>query len=76
MKDLLLDLRYALRVLWKSPAFTLVALITLMLGIGTNVVVFAILNAVLLHPLELSDPQNLYQLRLRPWTSFKLLTTS
>jgi len=76
MRDLLLDVRYALRVLWKSPAFTLVALVTLMLGIGTNVVVFGIVNAVLLHPLDVSDPQNLYQLRLKPWTSFKLLTTS
>src|SRR5438874_12747952 len=76
MKDLLLDIRYALRVLWKSPAFTLVALVTLMLGIGANVVVFGVVNAVLLHPLEVSDPQNLYQLRLKPWTSFKLLTTS
>src|SRR5258708_20464747 len=76
MKDLLMDVRYALRILWKSPAFTLVALITLMLGIGANVVVFGIVNAVLLHPLDVSDPQNLYQLRLKPWTSFKLLTTS
>src|SRR2546425_11926191 len=76
MKDLLMDVRYALRVLWKSPAFTLVALVTLMLGIGANVVVFGIVNAVLLHPLNVSDPQNLYQLRLKPWTSFKLLTTS
>jgi ABC-type antimicrobial peptide transport system permease subunit len=76
LEDLLLDIRYALRVLWKSPAFTLVALVTLMLGIGANVVVFGVLNAVLLHPLEVSDPQNLYQLRLKPWTSFRLLTTS
>jgi predicted permease len=76
MKDMLLDIRYALRVLWKSPAFTLVALVTLMLGIGANVVVFGVVNAVLLHPLDVSDPQNLYQLRFKPWTSGKALTTS
>ena len=62
-----MDVRYALRILWKSPAFTLVALVTLMLGIGANVVVFGVVNAVLLHPLDVSDPQNLYQLRLKPW---------
>src|SRR5215510_7497846 len=76
MKDLLLDIRYALRVLLKSPAFTLVALLTLMLAIGANIVVFGVVNAVLLHPLDVSDPQNLYQLRLKPWTHGKLLTTS
>jgi predicted permease len=76
LDDLVMDIRHALRVLWKSPAFALVALVTLMLGIGANVVVFGVLNAVLLRPLDVSDPQSLYQLRLKPWTSFKLVTTS
>jgi len=76
MHDLLLDVRYAMRVLWRFPAFTLVALVTLMLGIGANLVVFGVVNAVLLHPLDVSDPQNLYQLRHKEWTNGKLLTTS
>src|SRR5437763_16430571 len=76
MEDLLLDVRYALRALRQSSAFTLVAILTLMLGIGANVLVFGIVNAVLLRPLEVSEPENLYQLRLKPWTRFKLLTTS
>lgn len=76
MKDLLMDIRYALRVLWKSPAFTLVALLTLMLGIGANVIVLGVVNAILLRPLDVSDPENLYELRLKPWTHWKLLTTS
>lgn len=71
-----MDVRYALRVLWKSPAFTLVALVTLMLGIGANIAVFGIVNAVLLKPLDVSDPKNLYQLRIGSWTNWKLLTTS
>ncbi len=76
LENLLLDVRYGLRVLRKSPAFTVVALITLMLGIGANVVVFGVLNAVLLHPLDVNDPQNLYQLRHKQWMVGRLLTTS
>ena len=76
MGNLLLDVSYALRVLRKSPAFTIVALLTLMLGIAANVVVFGVLNAVLLHPLDVSDPQSLYQVRHKRWMIGRLLTTS
>jgi predicted permease len=75
-ENLLLDAHYALRLLRKSPAFTVTALLTLALGIGANVVVFGVLNSVLLHPLDVSDPQNLYQIRPKQRVSGRLLTTS
>ena len=76
LEDLLRDGRYALRVLWKSPAFTLVAVLSLMLAIGANVVVFGVVNALLLHGLAINDPPSLYQVRPQAWAKGRLVTTS
>src|SRR5438067_12128749 len=54
------EMRYAVRQLRRSPAFTITALVTLILGIGANVVVFSVLNAMLLKPLDVPHPAGLY----------------
>ena len=58
------DLKYALRRLVKSPAFTLAAIATLALGIGANTAIFELLDAVLLQSLPVKDPQQLAEVRI------------
>lgn len=63
MRDLLSDLRFALRTLGKSPVFTGVAVLSLALGIGANTAIFTLLDQVLLRLLPVKDPEQFVQLR-------------
>src|SRR6267378_3726234 len=53
------DLRYSVRMLLKSPAFTAVAVLSIALGIGANTAVFSVINTVLLKSLPFKDPDTL-----------------
>jgi putative ABC transport system permease protein len=53
------EFRFAVRLLWKSPSFTAIALFALVLGIGANTAIFSVVNATLIRPMPFRDPERL-----------------
>jgi putative ABC transport system permease protein len=74
MQTLLRDLRYGTRMLWKSPGFTLIVLLTLSLGIGANTAIFSVVNTVMLRQLPFKNADRLVRIMEsnleRGWPNF------
>jgi macrolide transport system ATP-binding/permease protein len=62
LESMVQDVRFAMRQLWKTPGFTITAILTLALGIGANAAIFTLVNAVLLKDLPVVDPHSLVRL--------------
>jgi predicted permease len=76
MQAILFDLRYALRTLLHKPGFTLVAVLSLALGIGLNTTIFSVVNAVLLKKIPVKDPGRLVEVYSNLSEEMPYLTTS
>src|SRR5678815_1629467 len=76
MMTLLNDLRYGAKMLWKSKGVTIVAVISLAVGIGANSAIFSLLNSLLLRPRPVSHPEQLVELYVSEGEQHPYSTTS
>ena len=62
MEKILTDLRYGAKMLWKSKGVTVVAVVSLAIGIGANSAIFSLVNSILLRPRPVSHPEQLVEI--------------